>query len=65
VKLDVADDIVTEEVSPKKTRVDEFAISRSLSHPTNFGTLESFVASKKKILVVVNDKADTFSNRAQ
>ena len=55
VKLDIADDVVTEVVSPKKTRVDEFAISKSLSHPTNFGTLESFGASKKKILVVVND----------
>jgi len=54
VKLDLADTF-TEVVSPKKTTVNEFSISKSLSQPTNFGTLDSFVASKKKILVVVND----------
>ena len=55
VGLELAEGTFADVVSPKKAPVDEYSISRSLSHPTNFRTLESFLANKRKILVVIND----------
>ena len=42
-------------VSPKNTPSDANAISRSIEGPLAFETLPSFLASKRKLLVVVND----------
>ena len=55
VGLELAESTFTEVVSPKKTPVDEYSIARSLSQPTNFKPLESFLANKRRILLVVND----------
>ena len=55
VGLELVEGALTEVVSPKKTPVDEPSIARSLSQPTHFNTLESFLANKRKILVAIND----------
>ena len=55
VGLELPEGIFTKVVSPKKTPVDENSIARSLTHPTNFKDLESFLANKRRILVVIND----------
>jgi nickel-dependent lactate racemase len=55
MELELAGAPFTEVVSPKKTPVDESSITRSLSQPTNFKSLGSFLANKRKIIVVVND----------
>ena len=55
IRFELADGTPTEIVSPKKSTVDDYSIAKSLSQPTDFQDLKSFIASKKKILVVMND----------
>ena len=55
VGLELAEGTFAEVVSPKKTTVDDYSIARSLSQPTNFKALESFLTNKRKVLVVIND----------
>jgi len=53
--LELGEGTPVEIVSPRKTPVDECSIARSLSQPTAFTDFGSFVANKRKILVVIND----------
>lgn len=55
VGFELVEGTPVEIVSPRKTPADECSIARSLSEPTAFTDLESFVADKRKILVVIND----------
>jgi len=42
-------------VSPRRTPADESCIARSLSSPQAFPDLTSFLSTRKRILVVIND----------
>lgn len=55
MRMEVDEDTPVEIVSPRKTPADEACIAKSLSRPAAFADLASFVANKKKILVVIND----------
>lgn len=44
-----------EVVSPKNTPADDRAIAKSITQPQNFEDLKSFLAGRRKILVVIND----------
>jgi len=55
MRIDVEDDRSLEMASPKSVSRDEGSIARSLSEPTAFTDLESFLAGKRKILVAIND----------
>ena len=54
-ELELGDALLTEVVSPKQTHVDESSITKSISKPTDFKSLGSFLADRRKILVVLND----------
>jgi len=54
-ELELGDALLTEVVSPKQTHVDESFITKSISKPTDFKSLGSFLADRRKILVVLND----------
>ena len=54
-ELELVDTFRTEIVSPKNTPVDQSSIIKSIFKPTNFKSFESFLADKRKILVVLND----------
>jgi nickel-dependent lactate racemase len=55
MQLVLDDDRSVEVVSPRSTAPDENSIAKSLSNPLKSPDLASFLSSRRKILVVVND----------
>jgi nickel-dependent lactate racemase len=55
MRLDVSDDRPIDVVSPRRTPADESSIARSLTSTQAFPDLPSFLSSRKRILVVIND----------
>ena len=54
-RLVVSDDQQIQVVSPQKTPADAESIARALANPIESEDLRSFIAARKKLLVVVND----------
>ncbi len=54
-QLNVSDDQLVEVASPKDTPANPESITKSIAAPTQFEDFESFISSRKKLLVVVND----------
>lgn len=53
--LHTGDEQSVETASPKKTLANPGSVSKSITAPTHFDDLDSFVSARKKLLVVVND----------
>jgi len=54
-RLAITDDQQVKTVSPEKTPGNTESIAKSLANPTEFEDLSTFIATRKKLLVVVND----------
>ena len=55
MKLELSDDRPIDVVSPRGTPPDERSIAESLMHPCEFSDLASYLSTRRKILVVIND----------
>jgi len=53
--LHIDDDLTVEIASPKKIQANVESISKSIVNPTHFENLNSFLSTRRKLLVVVND----------
>jgi nickel-dependent lactate racemase len=55
MRLELSDDRPIDLVSPRRTPADESCIARSLTTSQGFPELTSFLSTRKRILVVIND----------
>jgi nickel-dependent lactate racemase len=55
MRLELGDDRPIDIVSPRRTRADGSCIARSLARPQAFSDVRSFLSTRNRILVVIND----------